>query len=117
MEIAVRILIYTLLVLVMYRGVTAAYSFGYGLFCSQSAEEAPGRDVRVTIPLDADTELAAELLQKKGLINNTASFRVQAVFFGLTVKPGSYILNTSETVKELLEDLNAGPDSSQEKKT
>ena len=117
MEIAARILIYTLLVLVMSRGVTAAYSFGYGLFCTKSVEEAPGRDIRVTIPQNADTEQAAELLQKKGLIENTASFRVQAVFFGLTVKPGSYLLNTSETVKELLEDLNAGPDSSQEGKT
>ena len=38
MVIAARILIYTLLLLVLYRGVTAAYSFGYELFYSQSAE-------------------------------------------------------------------------------
>ena len=109
-----RILIYTLLLLVLYRGVTAAYSFGYELFYSQSAEEAPGRDIRVTIPQNADTGQAAELLLKKGLIRSTASFRAQAAFFGLMVKPGSYLLNTSETVKELLEELNAGPESSGE---
>ena len=114
MVIAARILIYTLLLLVLYRGVTAAYSFGYELFYSQSAEEAPGREIRVTIPQNADTAQAAELLLKKGLIRSTASFRAQAVFFGLT--PGSYLLNTSETVKEILEELNAGPDSSQEGK-
>ena len=114
MVIAARILIYTLLLLVLYRGVTAAYSFGYELFYSQSVEEAPGRDIRVTIPQNADTGQAAELLLKKGLIRSTASFRAQAAFFGLTVKPGSYLLNTSETVKELLEELNAGPESSGE---
>ena len=91
MVIAARILIYTLLLLVLYRGVTAAYSFGYELFYSQSAEEAPGREIRVTIPQNADTAQAAELLLKKGLIRSTASFRAQAAFFGLTVKPGSYL--------------------------
>ena len=111
LEIAARILLYTLLLLVLYRGVTAAYGFGYGLFSAESLEEPPGRDIRVTIPQDADTKDAAELLLKKGLIDNTAAFRVQAVFFGLTVKPGTYTLNTSESIKDLLEDLNAGQDS------
>ena len=102
MVIAARILIYTLLLLVLYRGVTAAYSFGYELFYSQSVEEAPGRDIRVTIPQNADTGQAAELLLKKGLIRSTASFRAQAAFFGLTVKPGSYLLKFSNFPLHLL---------------
>ncbi len=106
--IAFRIVIYTLLLFVLFRGVTAAYSFGHELFYEQSMEEAPGRDIRVTIPEDMSTEQAAELLARKGLISSPPAFRVQARFFGLKVKPGTYMLNTSETVKEILEDLNAG---------
>lgn len=106
--IAFRIVIYTLLLFVLFRGVTAAYSFGHELFYEQSVEEAPGRDIRVTIPEDMSTEQAAELLARKGLISSPAAFRVQSRFFGLKVKPGTYMLNTSENVKEILEDLNAG---------
>ena len=56
----------------------------------------------------------AELLKRKGLIDNVWAFRAQALFFGLDLRAGTYVLNTSETVKEILERLNAGPETAQE---
>ncbi len=73
--------------------------------------EAPGTEVFVTIPEGADVRDAAQLLKQKGLVDNIWAVRLQAVFLGLDVKPGSYVLNSSETVEELLEQLNAGAEN------
>lgn len=108
---AVRIVTLALLVFLLVRGVTSAYEFGYRAFHEESVEEAPGRDVRVTIPENMDAFDAAAYLERKGLLDGVWPFRIQAVFFGLRVNPGTYTLNTSETPKEMLEILNTGASS------
>ena len=112
--IALRILLYALLLFALYRGVQAAYQFGHDAFYEQSVEEPPGRDIRVTVAADMNMFRTAELLKRKGLIDNVWAFRAQALFFGLDLRAGTYVLNTSETVKEILERLNAGPETAQE---
>ena len=77
-------------------------------------EEPPGRDIRVTVSADLDMFRTAELLRRKGLIDNVWAFRAQALFFGLDLRPGTYVLNTSENIKQILERLNAGPETGSE---
>lgn len=114
LAIALRILLYALLLFVLVRGVQAAYQFGHDAFYEQSVEEPPGRDIRVTVSADLDMYRTAELLRRKGLIDNVWAFRAQALFFGLDLRPGTYVLNTSENIKEILGRLNAGPETAQE---
>lgn len=110
-RIAVRAVVCVFLAFVLFRGVTAAYSFGHDVFYEHGAEEAPGRDIRVTIGNGTDAWHTASILKRKGIIDNEWAFRIQSVFFGLDVKPGTYLLNTSETVKEILVQMDAGPET------
>ena len=111
MGIAVRLLIFAGIVFVIFKGISAAYQFGHSIFYAVGIEEAPGRNIDVTVTEGTGVKDAAELLKKKGLIDNEWSFRVQAKFFDLKITPGTYLLNTSQSSKEMLETLNAGPDT------
>lgn len=109
--IAVRLLLLTCLLFAVVRGASVAYHFGYEAFFEGSVAEAPGTEVFVSIPEGASVRDAARILKRKGLIDNEWAVRLQAAFLGLGVKPGSYVLNSSETVEELLEQLNAGAEA------
>ena len=106
--ITVRIIVTAFLALIMIRGIRYCYDFGHDIFYVKSVDPEPGRAVSITIREGTDTSEAAELLDKEGLIDNKISFIVQAKFFDYTIKPGRYILNTSQTSREMLEVLDAG---------
>ncbi len=107
--VTVRIIIILLLVTVVTRGAKTAYEFGHAIFYDSSVDEAPGRDISVEIPASMGTSEVASLLKEKGVIGNRASFIVQARFFEYDIRPGSYVLNSSKTSREILEQLEAGP--------
>ena len=106
---AIRLIVAVVFLMVLFRAVTFSYSFGHDLFYTEGVEEAPGHDVRVTIGEGMGARETAELLEKAGLIDNKIAFRAQAVFFGLDITPGSYVLNTSTGSREILETLDIGP--------
>ena len=107
---AFRIVVLAFLCLLLFRGTIRAYHFGNELFYEQGAEEAPGRDIRVTVTADMSSRSVAELLKRKGIIKNVWAYQAQSRFFDLKAKPGTYVLNTSRPVKDLLEQLNTGPE-------
>ena len=91
------------------------FDFGYRVFTEPAMEEEPGRDVIFTVePGDSVEEIAANL-KKEGLIRDASLFvwqeRVSA-YYG-DEKAGTYTLNTSQTVGEMLAIL-AGEASSTE---
>ena len=94
-KVSMRLIIYALMILVMIKGATMAYSFGHGIFYAASVEPPPGRDI-------------------EGLIVSKFSFEVQAKFFEYKIKPGNYILNTSQTSRQILDILNVGPEEKKE---
>ena len=106
--IALRIIIYTVLVLVLIKGIKIAYNFGHSIFYSYAVEDEPGRDIIVEIPEGATRRSAAALLNSKGLIDNNTAFIVQAMFFDYDIVPGTYVFNTSQTSREMLEMLDEG---------
>ena len=114
MRIALRIFLDACLIFVFFRGVTAAYRFGHDAFYAEGVEAPPGRDVVLTVKEGTDAAGAAELLKSRGLLKNVWAFRIQSAFFDLSIKPGTYELNTSETVRELLEELNTGQEETTE---
>ena len=109
-KVSMRLIIYALMILVMIKGATMAYSFGHGIFYAASVEPPPGRDIEVSIPENISTASAADMLKQKGLIVSKFSFEVQAKFFEYKIKPGNYILNTSQTSRQILDILNVGPE-------
>ena len=45
-----KLILYALVILLLAEGVTRGYAFGHSLFYESSVEQAPGRDIVVTIP-------------------------------------------------------------------
>lgn len=106
----VRFLIYVCGVLIILWLGKTAYSFGYNVMNQEpvARTEASGQDVTVVIKEGASTYEIGNLLKEKGLIREGALvFWTQerlSDFHG-KLQPGTYILNTSQTVDEMLEIL------------
>lgn len=105
-----KILIYICLLLVLLFAGKTAYEFGYDIFNQQPAATArDGVDVTVQVTESMDEKDVGELLIENGLINESLYvFRAQVIFSGYHGKllPGTYILNTSQTVDDMLEILS-----------
>ena len=104
-----RLIIYAIMLIIAIKGASMAYTFGHDIFYASSVDTTPGTDIEITIDEGTGTSQAAKLLKKEGLINNELSFEVQSKFFELSITPGTYTLNTSETSRQILEDLDEGP--------
>lgn len=107
----IRLLLYICgIVLIIYLGKTT-YGFGYDVFNQKpvAASEDKGQDVTVIIKEGTSTYEIGKLLQDKNLINEgPLVFWTQARlsdYYG-RLEPGSYILNTYQTVDEMLEILS-----------
>lgn len=98
---------FLIMLLVVYgtiRASSIAYDFGYRVFTEPPMAEAPGRDVLVTIEKTMGAKEIANSLLEKGLIRDANLFRLQyelSAYKGEII-PGTYILNTSMTAKEMM---------------
>ena len=105
-----KILIYICLLLVLIFAGKTAYEFGFDIFNQQpvaSAQE--GTEVTVEVTAEMNEGEIGEMLIENGLIDeDLLVFRAQVLFSGYHGKllPGTYILNTSQTVDEMLEILS-----------
>ena len=95
----------------LFYGIRAAYDFGYSVFTTGPAEEAPGREVEVTILTGMSTRSVGSLLTNAGVLRNATVFYVQAMIYGYEIKPGTYLFNTSQSMDSILIKLAQGPDS------
>lgn len=79
-----------------------AYEFGYRIFTETSVDEEPGKDVVVLVRSDMSKRDVAEMLEEKGLVNDSWLFLIQ---YRLTdykrIEPGTYTLNTSMTTHDM----------------
>ena len=64
--------------------------------------------MEVTVLTGMSRRSIGTLLKNKGVIRDSTIFYVQALIYGYELKPGTYILNTSETIEEILMTLSAG---------
>ena len=103
----IKLAILVVFIFVLLYGTKTAYEFGYSVFTTGAAEEAPGRDVNVTILTGMSKRSIGSLLANQGVIKNATVFYVQAVIYGYDLKPGSYILNTSQSIESILLTLSA----------
>lgn len=104
-----RILLYVLVAIaIIYVGKTA-YSFGYDVFNQVPvAAKGQGQDVTVVVKEDDTVKDVAKTLKSKGVISDDTIFRIQEYLsdYHDQIKPGTYILNTEQTIEEMLEILS-----------
>lgn len=105
-----KTLIYIFLLLVLVLAGKTAYDFGYDVFDQRPVASADnGKDITIEVKEGMNEKEIGELLIENGLIEESLSvFRAQVIFSGYRdmLKPGTYILNTSQTVDEMLEILS-----------
>lgn len=108
-SVSIKLIIYAVVFMLLYEGVTRGYAFGYEVFRPSPMAAPPGVDKVVTIEEDSASEVAAQLKQL-GLIPNEIIFLIQDKFYDYKIYPGTYTLNTSMTSKDILQMLNEEPE-------
>lgn len=108
-----KLIVYALVILLFYEGVTKGYKFGYDVFYSTAVAEAPGVDMKVTIGENENLVDIAVALEKGGLVKNRFAFLIQSIFYEYggsenPVQAGTYLLNNSMTSKEIILTLREG---------
>ena len=102
----IRILLYICLAVVLIFLGREAYVLGYEVFDEKPVDESGGREITISITEDMSVMDVGELLNERGLIDERPlAFWIQehlSEYHG-DILPGIYILNTSQTVEEMLE--------------
>ena len=102
-------LLYVVAVLVIVRGASRAYEFGYAIFSEKAmAADGAGHEVYVTVD-DGDTiKDVAKTLKKEKLIKDELVFEIQEKLsrYKDELKTGTYILCTDQNAEEILAILS-----------
>lgn len=105
----IRVLLYVVAAMVIIRGASWAYGFGYAIFSEQTmAADGAGREVYVTVDVDDTVRDVAKTLKKEKLIGDEMVFQIQEKLsrYKDELKPGTYILRTDQTAEEMLAILS-----------
>ena len=108
-----KLIVYAVVALLMYEGVTRGYAFGHDIFSSSAMASEPGVDMRVTIKDDEEVADIGVALEKAGVIKSRYAFIIQSIFYDYgssdhPVEGGTYLLNNSMTSKEIILALREG---------
>lgn len=108
-----KLIVYAVVALLMYEGVTRGYAFGHDIFSSSAMAPEPGVDMRVTIKDGEEVTDIAVALEKGGVIKSRYAFVIQSIFYDFgssdhPVEGGTYLLNNSMTSKEIILTLREG---------
>lgn len=105
----VKIVVLILIVMVIYRLGSMAYTYGERIFGEPAMAEAPGTDIVITVEETDSVQDVAEKLEQAGLIRDAGLFVIQEKLVGFKsgLQPGIYTLNTSQTPEEMIETMSA----------
>ena len=80
------------------------YDFGYRVFTESAVDEAPGRDVVVSVTSDMSEYDIGKMLKDEGLVRDEKLFFAQLKLSAYSgkLKPGIYTLNTSMVTRDML---------------
>ena len=104
-----KIAVVAVFAMALFYGVRWAYRFGYSVFTTPTVEAAPGRNVEFTVLEGQSVRSVGEELVQSGLTASSAIFTVQARIYGYEILPGTYTLNTSQTIYEMLRIMSEKP--------
>ena len=108
LETIVKIVILAAVVVFVFRASTQAYDFGYRGFADEPVSSSGGRTITVGIAEDASLKDIAQMLEEKGLIEDSKLFIVQEMLSAHHGKilPGIYDLSTDMKAEQMLEIMS-----------
>ena len=85
-----------------------AYDYGYRIYSEPPMAEGEGIDIVVTIPMGSSVSDTGKILKDNGLIRDDRLFYMQELLsdYHGKLEPGTYALNTSMTVEEMLAEMS-----------
>ena len=95
---------------------TKSFEFGRKVFTDKGYEEAPGKNISVTISESMSRMDISKLLKEKGIIDDSYVFFLQTYLYEGKFKSGKYKLNTSSSPEEIVEILSAKKTDTNNKK-
>ncbi len=103
----IKIAVVALVVMYTARFTKEAYDFGYRLFTEKPMAEAPGLDIKVTIPNGSNAMDIGKILEERGIIRDGKLFFVQVMISDYRGKlsAGTYTLNTSWDAETIMKTI------------
>ena len=99
-----RIVVVAVIAMLIYKGATMAYDYGYRVFAEEPMSAAPGLDMDIVVEDGMGPKEIGVLLEGKGLIKDGTLFYLQNILskYKGDLKAGTYTLNTSMTTEEMM---------------
>ena len=115
-QIIVKVAIFAIIIMYVFRAAVAAYDYGYRVFTEEAVSTGEGRIISVSIEGSQSVLDVANMLQEKGLIRDGKLFVIQELLSENhgNIQPGVYDLNTSMTAQEMLEVIAVKPETDEE---
>lgn len=116
LHMCVSVLILVLVVFAVLKLSGRAYDLGYRVYTEKPVEAQPGHDKVVEISEDMSAMEIGTLLEEKGLVRDATLFFIQMELSAYKdkIKPGLYTLNTSQSVREMLQTIAPEPEEEDE---
>lgn len=105
LHLLLNILFYAIVIFAVYRTGMAAKDFCYQVFGDVTMDAKPGINAEITINEGASTMEVASKLEMNRLIPNRYSFYLKVQLMNYKILAGTYILNTSMTYEEILDQI------------
>ncbi|MDE6844448.1 MAG: endolytic transglycosylase MltG [Lachnospiraceae bacterium] len=115
-QIIVKVAVFAVIVMYIFRGAAAAYDYGYRVFTEEPVSTGEGRIISVYIEGDQSALDVGEMLQEKGLIRDGRLFMIQELLSEHhgKIQPGVYDLSTSMTAQDMLALIAVEPETDEE---
>jgi len=103
-SISFSILIFLVFFIGVFKASTFCYEFGYRIFSEKPVDSEPGEEIEVSISKDDSALDIGKKLEEKGLIRDAKLYVAQYYLSAYVddLIPGTYVLDTSMTAKEML---------------
>lgn len=105
LHLLLNFIFYAVVIFVIYKVGITAREFCYQVFGVYTMDAEPGINAEITIDDGASTMEVAAALEQYRLIPNRYSFYLKVQLMGHKILAGTYILNTSMTYDEILNQI------------
>ena len=105
LHLLLNVIFYAVVIFAIYKVGITAREFCFQVFGAYSMDAEPGINAEITIEDGASTMEVAAALEQYRLIPNRYSFYLKVQLMGHKILAGTYILNTSMTYDEILNQI------------
>lgn len=105
LHLLLNIIFYAVVIFAIYKVGITAREFCYQVFGAATMDATPGINAEITINEGASTMEVAAALEMNRLIPNRYSFYLKVQLMNYKILAGTYILNTSMTYDEILDQI------------